>query len=183
VAREIGNRPGEMFYLGNLGAARLGMGDHAGAEIDLRQSITLALAAGYYGVSENYRFLAEALLGQGKTAEALEAARRALALGREFENLEHVGEAWRVLGLIAARTSASVTVGDTDYDASNCFAESLSVFARIPLEAESARTLRDWARYEAEQGDTADGRRMLEKARDTFRRLGMTSEAERMSEE
>ena len=183
VAREIGNRPGEMFYLGNLGAARLGMGDFAGAEIDLRQSITLAEAAGYNGVSENYRFLAEALLGQGKHGEALDAARRALALGREFENQEHLGQAWRVLGLVAASTSKPVGLGDAAYDAPACFAESISVFSRIPLEAESARTLRDWARYESEQGDAADGRKMLQKARDTFRRLGMTSEAERVPEE
>ena len=183
VAREIGNRPGEMFYLGNLGAARLGMGDHAGAEIDLRQSITLAEAAGYKGASENYRFLAEALLAQDKTGEALEAARRALGLGREFENYEHIGEAWRVLGLIAARTAGGLAVGETSYDAGACFAESLSAFARIRLDAESARTLRDWARYEWDQGEEAEGRRMWEKARDTFRRLGMTSEAERMSEE
>jgi predicted ATPase/class 3 adenylate cyclase/predicted Ser/Thr protein kinase len=183
VAREIGNRPGELFYLGNLGASRLGMGDCAGAEIDLRQSIELALAAGYRGVSENYRFLAEALLGQGKTKEALGAARRALSLSREFENHEHEGEAWRVLGLISSRTGESIRVGEADCDAGACFAQSMSVFARIPLEAESARTLRDWARHESERGDPDDGRRMWEKARETFRRLGMTDEAERMSEE
>jgi class 3 adenylate cyclase/tetratricopeptide (TPR) repeat protein len=183
VAREIGNRPGELFYLGNLGASRLGMGDCAEAEIDLRQSIELALAAGYRGVSENYRFLAEALLGQGKTAEALGAARRALGLSREFENHEHEGEAWRVLGLISSRTATPIRVGEASFDAGACFAESMSVFARIPLEAESARTLRDWARHESEQGDSDDGRRMWEKARETFRRLGMVSEAERMSEE
>jgi tetratricopeptide (TPR) repeat protein len=183
VAREIGNRPGELFYLSNLGASRLGMGDCAGAEIDLRQSIELALAAGYRGVSENYRFLAEALLGQGKTAEALKAARRALALSREFESHEHEGEAWRVLGLISSRTATPISVGDVAYDAGACFAESMSVFERIPLEAESARTLRDWARHESQHGDSDDGRRMWEKARETFRRLGMSSEAERMSEE
>ena len=53
---------------------------------------------------------AEALLGQDKIAEASDAARRALELGREIENQEHVAEAWRVLGLVASRSAAPVVL-------------------------------------------------------------------------
>jgi serine/threonine protein kinase/tetratricopeptide (TPR) repeat protein len=183
IARETGNRNGEMLYLGNLGAARAGLGDYAAAESDLRQSLALASAVGYYGISENYRFLAEALLGQGQLAESLEAARRALELGRQIENQEHIGEAWRVLGLIASRTSAPVTLGEQSYAAADCFDESLRLFEHIRMEAECARTLRDWARHETKHGDPARGQTMWQQSLDIFQRLGMTPEIERMTTE
>jgi serine/threonine protein kinase/predicted ATPase len=183
IAREIGNRNGEILYFSNLGGTRVGLGEYVAAEADLRQTIELATAAGYIGLSENYRFLAEALLGQGRTAGALEAARRALALGREIENQEHIAEAWRVLGLVASQSKAHVQIDGQTYDAAACFAESLGVFTSIQMEAERARTLRDWARHELAHGDAAHGQKMWHEARDTFTRLGMTPELERMSVE
>ncbi|MDT7780718.1 MAG: hypothetical protein QOC99_3230 [Acidobacteriota bacterium] len=183
IAREIGNRNGEILYLSNIGGTRVGLGEYAEAESDLRQTIELATAAGYVGISENYRFLAEALTGQGRLTEALEAARRALELGREIENQEHIAEAWRVLGLVASRSKSTVAVGVETRDAAACFAQSLGVFARIQMEAERARTLRDWARHELTQGDPERGRQFWGEALDAFRRLDMTLEVERMSAE
>ena len=183
IAREIGNRNGEILYLSNLGAARVGLGEYAEAEADLRQTIELATAAGYVGLSENYRFLAEALLGRGMFAEAKEAALRALELGRELGNQEHSAEAWRVLGLVASGLKTAVEAGGETRDAASCFAQSLSTFARIQMEAERARTLRDWARHELSQGDPERGRQLLAEARDSFRRLGMELELERTPEE
>jgi predicted ATPase/class 3 adenylate cyclase len=180
IAREIGNRNGEILYLANLGGARVGLGEYAEAEAELRQTIELARAAGYVGVSENYRFLAEALLGQGRVGEAGEAAARALELGHEIENQEHVAEAWRVLGRVASRAGAEVEAGGERRDAAGCFARSLSIFARIQMEAERARTLRDWARHELASGDPERGRRLRDEALDSFRRLNMTPEVERM---
>jgi class 3 adenylate cyclase/tetratricopeptide (TPR) repeat protein/predicted Ser/Thr protein kinase len=183
IARETGNRNGEMLYLGNLGAARAGLGDYAAAEADLRQSIALAESVGYYGISENYRFLAEALLGQSDLAGSLGAAKRALELGRRIENQEHIGEAWRVLGLIASHTPAPVRVGEETRDAADCFAESLRLFQHIGMEAERARALRDWSRHETRHGDPARGRAMWQESLDIFTRLGMTPEVERMTKE
>jgi serine/threonine protein kinase/predicted ATPase len=183
IAREIGNRNGEILYLANLGGTRVGLGEYEEAEAELRQTIELAASAGYVGVSENYRFLAEALLGQERVEEAREAALRALELGHEIENQEHVAEAWRVLGLVASRSRAEVEAGDEQHDAAGCFAKSLSIFARIQMEAERARTLRDWARHELSSGDSERGRQLWEEALDAFRRLNMTLEVERMTAE
>jgi tetratricopeptide (TPR) repeat protein len=183
IAREIGNRNGEILYLSNLGGARVGLGEYEEAEAELRQTIELATAAGYVGVSENYRFLAEALLGRGRVDEARGAALRALELGHEIENREHVAEAWRVLGLVASRSKSPVEVGDHTRDASACFAESLSIFARIQMEAERARTLRDWAHHELACGDPERGRQLRAEALDSFQRLRMELEVERMSAE
>lgn len=182
IAREIGNRNGELLYLGNLGAARVGLGDYAQAESDLRRVIELASAAGYVGMSENYRFLAEALLGRGQFEEALVAAHCALALGLKIENQEHIGEAWRVLGTIASRLGREVRVGARACDAAACFEESAAVLARIGMEAERARTLRDWARHELRGGDPQRGRRLWHEARDAFERLHMQLEVERTDE-
>jgi serine/threonine protein kinase/tetratricopeptide (TPR) repeat protein len=183
IAREIGNRNGEILYFSNLGGTRVGLGEYAEAEADLRQTIELATAAGYVGISENYRFLAEALVAQSRYAEALAAALRALEVGREIENQEHIAEAWRVLGLIASRSASSVEVEGSTRPAAECFTESLSIFARIQMEAERARTLRDWARHERERGDPERGRQLWDEARDSFRRLRMELEVERMTEE
>ena len=179
IAREIGNRNGEILYLSNLGAARVGLGEYEEAEADLRQTIELATAAGYVGLSENYRFLAEALLGRGRLAEASGAALRALDLGSEIENHEHLAEAWRVLGLVASGSGAAVEVGGEPRAPASCFAQSLSIFSRIQMEAERARTLRDWARHELSSGDPERGRQLLAEARDSFQRLNMQLELER----
>jgi hypothetical protein len=143
----------------------------------------MATVAGYIGLSENYRFLAEALIGQGRIAEARDAALRALALGREFENHEHIAEAWRVLGIVASRASALVDVEGEARTVSACFNESLAIFTRIQMEAERARTLRDWARHELAHGDAARGQQLWNEARETFIRLQMIPEIERMTED
>ncbi|HVF45685.1 MAG TPA: tetratricopeptide repeat protein, partial [Pyrinomonadaceae bacterium] len=183
IAREIGNRNGEILYFSNLGGTRVGLGQYAEAEEDLRQTIEMGAAAGYVGLSENFRFLAEALVGQGRLEEAMEAARRALELGREIDNQEHVAEAWRALGLVASGAGAGVKYDGRELDASACFAESLTVFTSIQMEAERARTLRDWARHEISHGDRERGQKLWREALDSFRRLSMTLELERMSAE
>jgi class 3 adenylate cyclase/tetratricopeptide (TPR) repeat protein len=183
IAREIGNRNGEILYLSNLGGARVGLADCVAAEADLRQSIEMATAAGYVGLSENYRFLAEALLGRGRLGEAREAALRALELGHEIENQEHIAEAWRVLGLVASRAAAPVVVVGEPREAAACFERSLEIFEHIQMEAERARTLRDWARHELAHGEQARGQQLWREALETFTRLRMTLEVERMTAE
>jgi tetratricopeptide (TPR) repeat protein len=183
IAREIGNRNGEILYFSNLGGTRVGLGQYSEAEADLRRTIEMGTAAGYVGLSENFRFLSEALVGQGRLEEAMEAARRALELGREIENQEHVAEAWRALGLVASRACVSVKYDGRELDASGCFAESLTVFTSIQMEAERARTLRDWARHELQRGDRERGLKLWREAREAFERLRMTLELERMAAE
>jgi serine/threonine protein kinase/tetratricopeptide (TPR) repeat protein len=181
IAREIGNRAEQIAYLGNLGAVRIELRDYRAAETDLRQAIKMAGAVGYFGLSENYRFLAEALLEQGEASKSLEAAQQALVLGQETENQEHIGGAWRALGLVAARAPGSISIGERAYDARACFAESLRVFIEMDAEAERARSLREWARYEWEQGDRERGRALWQQAREIFTRLSMRLEVERMA--
>jgi tetratricopeptide (TPR) repeat protein len=188
MAREIGNRDGEMVYLSNLGGTKARLGNYVSAETDLRQVIQMAGSGGLDVLSTTYSFLAEACLGQGKTKEALNSARRALALAEEMESQEDLGIAWRVLGRVAASVQAPIPVtthGEGQprtAGAEACFAESERIFKNIEREEERARTLREWARYKLEQGNQKQGMRLWEQARAIFVRLGAQPEVDRMEE-
>ncbi len=173
IAREIGERTVQIICLNNLAGVRVGLGNYDEAEVDLRQVISMTGPSGYQVLTETYSFLAAACLGQGKVEEALEAAQRALALGRKTENHELMAEAWRTLGAVAARLPQPIMIENQSFDAAACFQESLRLFTERGMEAERARTLRNWARYEQERGMQERAQAMMEEAREIFTRLGM----------
>jgi class 3 adenylate cyclase/tetratricopeptide (TPR) repeat protein len=186
IAREIGDREGEMVFLSNLGEAHLKLGEYQAAELDLRQAIHMAGAAGLDGLPDTFSFLAQACLGQGKVVEALDAARRALELGREERAPEYISAAWRTLGKVAAQLHEPIVINETSeerraYDAPACFAESLRICDETGMPGERARTLRAWAQHEIARGDQAHGAAMWQAARTIFAELGADLEVERMS--
>lgn len=186
IARDIGHRDGEFVFLNNVGAARVGLGEYVSAEADLRHVIQMAGRAGPGMLSNAHGFLAEACLGQGKVAEALEAARLALGLALESDEQEGIGAAWRTLGQVVAQWPEPVAIGagpdpSRRVDAVACFAESLRVCTETGMEGERARTLKAWATHELQRGDRARGAEMWQEAHATFARLGADREAERMS--
>ncbi|MGH6886420.1 MAG: tetratricopeptide repeat protein, partial [Geminicoccales bacterium] len=176
LARESGHRPEQILCLSNLAGAMLGLGEFAEAERLLRESIEVAGPAGYHVLPEAYRFLAEACLGQSRTDEALEAARLALTLSRD-ENPDHLGHAWRVLGLVASQVGPVEIGGGETWSAEACFAESVRVFENAGMDSEKARTLLDWGGHDARSGNPEEGGRKLDEARSTFARLGMSLES------
>jgi hypothetical protein len=50
------------------------------------------------------------------------------------------------------------------------------------MEGERAQTLRAWARYEVQHGDSASGAAMWQEARDLFTQLGAELEVQRMAD-
>jgi tetratricopeptide (TPR) repeat protein len=190
-AREIGNVESELLYLSNLGGAFVGLGRDrlAAAETHLKQVIAHERQQVFL-FSETYRFLAEALLGQGKVAEALDAARRALALGERTENQDHIAAAWRALGKVSAHPDSKEALQQLPAsdrarfeNAGACFAESLKIYSAMGADADRARTLRAWAACELQRGDRARGTEMWQEARQIFGRLGMPLEMQRMNAE
>jgi len=144
----------------------------------------MASGSGLGELSEAYRFLAQACLGQAKTAEALDAARRALKLGQEMGSQEYIAGAWRVLGQVAARQPAPITVVDGEEktaDAAACFAESLRICQETGMEGDEAQTLRAWAAHELAHEDKTKGMEMWQQAKAIFARLGADLEVERMA--
>lgn len=190
IAREIGQREAEMVYRSNLGGGFVGLGQYAEAENVLRQVIGVAEVAGLGELSETYRFLAEACLGQNKVEDALAAGQRALALGREVGSQDFIGAAWRVLAQAAAQLPEPIAIDAIDggsadnsrqYTATDCFTESIRVLTEAGIEGERAQTLRAWAKYELARGDRERGVAMWNEARDHFIRLGAQAEADRMA--
>ncbi|HET89428.1 MAG TPA: tetratricopeptide repeat protein [Chloroflexi bacterium] len=181
IAYETGNRNGEMAFLSNLGGARVGQGEYRIAEHDLRRTIRWAEIVGQGGwLSNAYRFLAKACLGQGKVDEALVATRRALTLGKGMGSPTLIGSAWRVLGMVLTLANRSITLDGETYTAPDCFAEAVRIFTTVGAEGERARTLRAWARYELDFGERERGEEIWRQARALFTRLGMKMEVDRM---
>ena len=179
ISREIQYWDVEIGVLSILGGAQAALGEYAAAEATLRLAIQRAEAAGKTGtLSEAYRFLAEALLGQGRVPEARAAAERALGLV-PYADPELLGGAWRVLGRVAARGGAIVIDG-VAHEAPACFAASLRIFTQAGMDGERARTLRAWAEHELERGDPARGAALWQQARTIFGRLEMDLEVARM---
>jgi class 3 adenylate cyclase/predicted ATPase len=186
VARNIGHRDGELVFLSNLGAARIGLGDYLSAIRDLQQVISLAGATAISGLADTFQYLAQAYLGLQQHADALEAAKRALELSYKENNPAFIAATWRVLGAIAAQSEsllglATDTADQRLYDAPACFAESLRVCDETGMAGERARTLRDWAAYEIQRGDTARGLGMWEESRALFLEQGAEQEVARMA--
>jgi tetratricopeptide (TPR) repeat protein len=188
MAQEIGDRDGEMAYLSNLGGNQVQMGEYQVAEDNLRKVIEMASLQGLDVLSETYSFLAGALLGQRKTEEALYAAKKALDLAQEMEAQDYMGLAWRSLGRVAADCGKPISIQTNKQQAAQiytpeaCFAESERIFIEIEREDERARTLREWAQYEIEQGDQTKGQKLWEEARAIFIQLEALPEIEQMEE-
>jgi tetratricopeptide (TPR) repeat protein len=179
IAREIGNRNLEMVNLSNLGGIQVKLGEFQAAEANLRWVIERAEATNAK-FPDTYTSLAETYLGLGNEGQAIAAAKHALEIGQSMDAGEFIGAAWRVLGRVAARLSASIHVDGETYNAADCFTESLRIFAEMGAAGERARTLRAWARYELKWGDRERGEEKWQKAREIFERLGMDLEVERM---
>jgi class 3 adenylate cyclase/tetratricopeptide (TPR) repeat protein len=162
AAREIGYRYLEMIVLSNLGGAHVHLREHQAGESAVRQAIEIAESGGSK-YPEAYCFLAEACLGQGRPADALAAARRALELG--LAEQECIGAAWRALGMVAAALPAPIAIYERAYDAPACFAESARILRETREADELGRTLRVWAAYELERGDRARGAALRDEAR------------------
>ena len=174
IAREIESLKNANIFLSNLCGARIRLGQFAAAAIDLK-ALIIEIGHDWYGISESYRFLSEAYLGLGRTAQALEMAQQALALAYH-SNLVDSGRAWHVLGLVAIQLNEPVlsdVQNDQWHDAAACFRRSLNFLNTGDYERDRAITLWRWAQHEMNQGNIRLGQAMWQEARDIFARLNL----------
>ena len=187
IAREIGHRHGEITFLTNRGGEQAALKNFNAAEADLREAISLAGTAGSEVIALTYCNLAFACLGQNKSKDALESARKALEIGQSENSPEHTGIAWRALGMVAGQVGSPIEVKGnetgrgTSFKAEDCFGQSANILQVAGLDGERARTLREWAKYELERGNQEKGMAMWREARDIFADLGALHEVERMA--
>lgn len=174
IAREINNGNKADVFLSNLCGARIRLRQHDRAATDL-ESIIAHTQQDWYGLSEAYRFLAEAYLGQERLEPALTAAQQALLLAHPANQFEN-GRSWRVLALIAAAHNSPIAdkpKSETQYDATACFAHSLTFFHDTHSERDRAITLCRWAQYELAQGDREHGHEIWAEAQKILSRLNL----------
>ena len=160
IVRSIGDRDQEALVLSNLGGAHVEAGDIVDGLTHLNGAIrAFELSGGTEHSSETHRFLAEAHLASGDVERAAQAARVAMDLALQDENPDHLGHAWRVLGLIAARTgAASAVIGSDESEASGlgaeqCLLRSVDVFANAAMERDRALAMNDLANVVEAAGD------------------------------
>lgn len=187
IARETGYKDGEIVFLTNRGSEQVALENYEAAEADLRQAIQLAGITGSWCMPLTFNQHAEALLGLGRYNEAFYSARQALVLGEEDKTPEYIGMAWRTMGMICDRTNDVVRFSDWEthqmgeYNAEACFNRSATIFVDSEIELEHAHTLREWALHKFKSGDTEQGRKLWQDARDIFISLGAQLEVERMN--
>lgn len=186
MAHEIGHRDGEIVFRSNLGEARVRLGEYTAAEHDLRQVIEMTQAEGARSRAATYNYLAEALLGQDKREQALDAAQWALTLQQEVGDQAFLAATWRVLGQIAARKNQLLPISNNStialYAPADCYATSVTICEERHMEGERARTLREWARYEFALGERESATTKWEEARAIFERLNATFEIQHMAQ-
>ena len=86
INREIGNRAGEAWNLGHLGAARAAGGDTGGARQALAEALAISREVGSLpGEADNAARLAALALGEGDLAEARALYARSLALASRLQ--------------------------------------------------------------------------------------------------
>ncbi len=180
LAREFGNRDAEMVYLSNLGGIQVILRQYPEAEAKLLKVIEMAKTSGLSILSDTYRCLAEAQLGQARSDEAATAAQRAYALAQEVQSPDYIAAAWRVLGMVAAYTQMPIMLAENGYFFADCFTQSLTIAAENGLDAQRAATLRAWALAVLyEDGEAA--LTMWQEARSIYDALGAYLEVERMA--
>lgn len=172
-ARKLGNVGGEMLCLTRAGRARIEQKEWGAAVVDLLRVIELSEEVEWFGISQAHRLLAEALLAEGRTADATRSARMALEWARAVEHQTFIGQAWCTLGKIAAQSGAPIVIGDAAQEASDCFAQSVELFRRSGDRGERGEALLEWARYELAQGDRQQGKLMRQKANQILAQLGI----------
>lgn len=177
IAFDIGNKSGVIMIQSNIYGAKVLLEEYSSSEDGLRALIDEVGDKGHFLVSEMYRFLAEALVGQGKYDDALAKAKRSLTLSEETENPEAISEAWRVLGIVASCLKEDILLNDQTFSASDCFQRSLDDFEKLGMEANYALTLRNFAQHERKNGDLKKAADLLDREAEISKRLGIDTGA------
>ena len=185
VYQELDDWRGIKVALNSLGETARLRGDHNAAAARYQEALTIigeigdrdleigTGTTGWYALPETYSLLAEVCLGQGKMAEALDVAQRAMTLAQQAGAPDEIGRAWRALGRVAARLKTPIVVDEQTYTSADCFAQSLTQLTAAGMEQEYARTLLAWAEYELEDGDQEQGQAKQREAQAIFGRWEM----------
>ena len=169
LAKEIGAAHLEAGSLEGIGIAHLYLKQYLEAERCFRQLLESS-GENLAHYRDLHASLAEALLGQKRTADALDVAQEAVRLARQSERPEDIGVTLRVLGNCIGRARAELNLQPDEQGAlpepRACYQESAQIFSASGDILLRAQTLQDWARYELHYGgDIQRGKDLWQEAR------------------
>ena len=174
IVREVGTQMRELAIHINLSEVQNHLGEYDTAVATMTKVLTQAPKDWTYGGMAR-KVLAHGHLGLGEIDKAL----ALIQTTDSFENDDDpydTGEAWYILGLIAARLNQPVPTNPTGYityDAPACFAKSISIFTEIGNERHRALVLWAWAKHELAVGDAAKGEAMQQQSRRILEQLNL----------
>ena len=177
IAHEVGNKAGEIMVESNIGGAKVYLNEYESSETQLKKLIENVGDNGHFLIPESYRFLTEALIGQRKFEEALNAAKKSLKLSKESENQETISEAWRVLGIISSLTNKEIFFDKQTFSASDCFQKSLDLFKENKMEVNYAQALHNFAQHESAKGNAEKAKELLNREQEISKRLDINTNA------
>lgn len=181
IVRDIGDRDQEALVLSNLGGALLEIGSFDEALVRLDEALHgFERSGNSEHVSETHRFLAEAQLALGRIDEAGRSAQQALDLARFDENPDHLGHAWRAVGLVGAAQSSHDGAPSPEVDPATCLVTAVDVFAEAEMERDRAIALRDLASFLSAQGDDDRAASTVREVREILERLQLGELLERI---
>ncbi len=164
----------ELQNLRALGKYALARGDAAGAEARLRGALPLALEIGGWLLVEIYRYLAEALVLQGRVDDAAEIVAFA---ARNLPDEDLYARA----ALLLAEAAVASARGERE-SVSVAFEETLRILENQHLVTDLAEARFSFGRALAALGETVGAQTELERARSAFRRMdaeGLVREIDR----
>jgi len=178
IAEEIGDRDSATVNLLNLGAAQNDQGEYIEAEKRLREVIERVESEDWLGMPLAHCVLAEALMGQNKLDEASIMANKSLNLALTTGLKEQIGLSWFVLGQISARMiELSPKYNGIEIEKPDSyFTNSLDVFTAIGAEADRAKVLWAWSKYEETYGDSSRAEKLRKEAEKLYKTLKLQPE-------
>ncbi len=183
--RKSGVRQPEILFMSNLGGVQVRREEYAEAIGTLEHVIQMAEEQSFGQLSETYRFLAEAFIGQESYASAYPAALQAIQLAQEVNLPDMIGGAYCVLGKVASLGQYEIELPNEDkkLSAEHCFAKSETIFADNGMIGNQARVLRDWSQHEQRQSNLEQAQELRTRALELFKQSGADLEVSRMEEE
>lgn len=174
----LGGKDNELLAASNLGGALAAAGEYEKAEHILRATLP-SIQHHRYESSNTCRFLAEALLGQGKLFEALSFAQQALNIAEQVQSPDLIGRALRTIGQVLSQTDTTINLEEKTCSASDCFQRSIAIFEQKQALAEIAHTKRAWGLHEQSHHNPQQAQSLLEQARSIYKRLNLSLHLQR----
>ncbi len=153
VARTISSRRSELMAMINLGRVQLALANYEAAAAELQAAIELAGAEQPPFLVICYVALSEALLRQGRSAEALNAAEVGFTLAQATKGWEFIAPTWIALGLVASQQARALNLDGRLYTAAELFTEAVNIYRTLGIKSEAITALGHWANHEQASGN------------------------------